>query len=162
MALKGNENALFINEIVHKCDLLNPDVIIAGCKSGTIPHNLFHTSYLTFTQYEFLIGLNPDVVILVINYFDELEYIQNTIKFIKSSVGAKVIGCVLSLVLQKNTSREIENIEELSFHIQKPVWEYNNALEELFKRSGSLFGRYINEHKRFTFEINNSNRTTTR
>ena len=79
-----------------------------------------------------LIGLNPDVVILVINYFDELEYIQNTIKFIESSVGAKVIGCVLSPVLQKNTSREIENIEELSFHIQKPVWKYNNALEELF------------------------------
>jgi len=122
--LRGNETAIFFNEIIHNCDLKDPDIIIVGCQSGTIPHNNFHESFFTFTQYEFLVGTSPDAVILLINLIDEISYIRRTISFIESAIDCEVIACVISPVNNKNI-HEYRDEDELAALINKPVLRFN-------------------------------------
>lgn len=136
-----NRNNLFwYNEIVHRCDFKNPDIIITGCQSATIPHNLFHTSYLTFPQYEFLVGINPDAVLLVVNSFDEINYIKNTIDFIESSIGTQVIGCIISPVQKNGVHCEFKNANDLSKILRKEVWEYKEITNKVFTAIINFFG----------------------
>lgn len=136
----GNDTALFFNEIVHMCDKKNPDIIITGCQSGTIPHNLYSKEYYAFTQYEFLVGTNPDAVILMVNHFDEIDYINRTIQFIESSIDTTVIACVISPVTDYITSNFFTDAEDLSSKINKPVWSYHEAENRIFEQLINSFG----------------------
>lgn len=46
-------------------------------------------------QYNFLLGTQPDAVILCVNPFDDLFYIERTKNFIESSIECKVIALVV-------------------------------------------------------------------
>lgn len=50
----------------------------------------------------FLAGLQPYAVILVVNQYDEFEYINRIISFIRSYSEADVIGIVIYLTSYKN------------------------------------------------------------
>lgn len=43
-------------------------------------------------QRELLLAANPDAIILCINYYDDVEYIERTIKYIESLATSKVIA----------------------------------------------------------------------
>lgn len=46
-------------------------------------------------QFSYLLGTQPDVVVLCINPFDDLDYIMRTKLFIEASVDCKVIAFVM-------------------------------------------------------------------
>ena len=66
------------------------DVILVGSQSGTISYDMPNISYCCLSEYEFLLGTQPDIVLLCINPFDDINYIIRTINFIESSVDCKV------------------------------------------------------------------------
>lgn len=122
----SNEDAVAtLNEMMHKCDLSNPDVIIVGSQSGTIPYCTYNTNYLTLTQMEFLSGTEPDLFVLCVNYHDNIDYISRTVSYLESVHGSKVIGCVLyPLYIKSDNSLQkklinIEEYEQKRFEIQK-------------------------------------------
>jgi len=84
-----------LNEIVHQMELQNPDVIIVGCQSCTIPYDINHIYDLTFSQWDFVMGTNPDLFVLCVNPQDSYEYITRTIHFLESVGHGKVVGLVL-------------------------------------------------------------------
>lgn len=51
-------------------------------------------SQYNISQYLFLLGTQPDAVILCINPYDELDFVLRTVQFIESSVNCKVISLV--------------------------------------------------------------------
>ena len=135
-----------LNEVVWEIERKNVDIIITGSQSGTIPYNVNHMSNINFSVHDFLIGTAPDAVILCINIYDDIGYIQRTINYIESLVRAKVLGLVLfpmdydkSLLSSRNrtivaTDREM-NIKktEISFATNLPVYTNNKeSIQDIY------------------------------
>lgn len=85
----------YINHLLHKIEIKNPDVILVGGQSGLIPYAMYNIRNNSPYQRELLLASNPDAIILCVNYFDDIEFIQQTIKYAESLNGNKVISLVV-------------------------------------------------------------------
>lgn len=133
--LSGYESIYMLNYILHQLELKDPDIILSGSQSGTIPYNQVNLRSMTQSTVEFLFGMEPDAVILCVNPYDPLEYISRTIAYIQSAVDTKVIAvCLFPFTIQsegftaisakrKMDVGEIENtIHILSDQLRLPVY----------------------------------------
>ncbi len=82
----------YINYIVNDLCMKEKDIIIAGSQSGTVPYDTGSLSQYTAPQCCFLMGLQPDAVILCVNPYDEINYINRTIKYIEACSDCGVIA----------------------------------------------------------------------
>ncbi len=89
------QTVLTVNKLMHNIYTSNPDIIIAGIQSGTVPYVYDNIRYLTNHQMEVLTGIMPDVVILCINPYDDIPFIQRTIASIESYINTTVLCCVI-------------------------------------------------------------------
>jgi len=85
----------YFNSILDYISKKDVDIIISGCQSRTIPTDNGNLNDYTLNQIEYLLSLQSDVVVLVVNSWDDIEYIKRTISFIESAVVCKVIGLVM-------------------------------------------------------------------
>ena len=85
----------YLNDVIHKISNKSVDIIISSCQSGTVTPFFNNLSYYNFAQYEFLLGTQPDAVLLCINSTDDMALIKRTINFIESSTDCKVLSLVL-------------------------------------------------------------------
>ena len=74
---------------------LNVDLIITGLQSQTIPMQLCSFKDTVIFNHYFLLGTNPDAIVLVVNVFDEIEYIQRTINYLENILICEVIAIVV-------------------------------------------------------------------
>jgi uncharacterized NAD-dependent epimerase/dehydratase family protein len=93
--IHGFDSIRYLNHIMNQLCEKQCDIIITGSQSGTIPYDTGNIAQYTLYQYEFLMGTQPDAVVLCVNPFDEPEYIARTIKFIESSVDCTVVALVV-------------------------------------------------------------------
>ena len=93
--IQNADSVLAINEQIRQIESKDVDVILTGSQSGSIPYSYNNINQLLFSQQDFLNGVQPDVVVLCVNYSDEIEYIIRTIAYIESYFNTKVIGLVL-------------------------------------------------------------------
>lgn len=82
----------YINHIVNDLCMKEKDIIIAGSQSGTVPFDTGSLAQYTAPQCCFLMGLQPDAVILCVNPFDDIDYINRTIKYIEACSDCNVIA----------------------------------------------------------------------
>lgn len=94
-SLNGTDLIEAVNDSLNRIQDKGVDLIIAGCQSGTVPYSLMNIRYATCRQLDFLFGLHPDRVVLCANLFDDLEYIDRTVRSIEALVPCKVIAVVL-------------------------------------------------------------------
>jgi uncharacterized NAD-dependent epimerase/dehydratase family protein len=87
-----DESISAVNYIMHNLDMQNPDMILVGGQSGTIPYDMSNMAYSTLMQIAFLFGVCSDAVILCVSADDEISYIQRTIQFIEAAIDTKVIA----------------------------------------------------------------------
>ncbi len=86
----------YLNYIINDLCIKQKDIILVGSQSGTVVYDTGNIVQYTIPQYNFLIGTQPDAVILCVNPYDEAEYIRRTIGFIESCVNnCKVIALVV-------------------------------------------------------------------
>ena len=85
----------YLNYIMNELCMKDIDIILVGSQSGTLPYDIGNIVQFNIPQFNFLMGTQPHVVVLCINPFDDLEYIDRTVKFIESSVDCKVIAIVV-------------------------------------------------------------------
>lgn len=102
----------YLNWIINNLCLQNKDIILVGSQSGTITYDMGHLSQYAVPQYHFLLGTQPDAVILCINPYDGIDYILRTIKFIESSIECRVIALVIFPMQLKNDWSSIYNSKE--------------------------------------------------
>jgi uncharacterized NAD-dependent epimerase/dehydratase family protein len=93
--IHGSDSIRYLNFMMNQLCEKQCDIIITGSQSGTIPYDTGNIAQYTLYQYEFLMGTQPDAVVLCINPFDETEYVGRTIKFIETSVDCTVIALVV-------------------------------------------------------------------
>ena len=66
------------------CQRTQPDIILTGSQSGTIPYHVQEHSTHCLSSLAFLLGVKPDACILVVNSIDAEEYIRDTIDGIRA------------------------------------------------------------------------------
>lgn len=76
-------------------ELSKRDIIIAGSQANSIPFTMNNLSAVPVRMNSFLLGVNPDLVILTVNPDDDAEYIRNSIKYMEGIVGCRVIALVM-------------------------------------------------------------------
>lgn len=96
MELKDKDLIESINYSLYNIDKQQNDIILVGSQSGTIPAIYNNIEQLHLTQIEFLLGTNPDIVVLCVNLFDDLTYIKRTIATIENLVDCKIISIAIS------------------------------------------------------------------
>ena len=77
-------------------DSADPDIILVGSQSGTIPFDIIEHSTHSVTSVPFLWGTKPDACVLVVNSIDPEEYIQDTIDALRSVAKCKTIAIAMS------------------------------------------------------------------
>lgn len=86
---------LYLNYIINKLCMDNNDIILVGSQSGTVSYDTGNLQHFMINQTNFLMGVQPDGVILCINPFDEFDYIKRTINFIESCAETYVLALVV-------------------------------------------------------------------
>lgn len=86
---------LYLNYIINKLCMDNNDIILVGSQSGTVSYDTGNLQNFMINQTTFLMGVQPDGVILCINPFDEFDYIKRTINFIESCADTNVLALVV-------------------------------------------------------------------
>lgn len=85
----------YLNYIINDLCIKDCEIILVGSQSGTIPFDTGNIMQYTIPQQTFLMGTQPDCVVLCVNPFDDIEYVERTIRYIESSVETKVISIVV-------------------------------------------------------------------
>lgn len=85
----------YINFLLHKIEKKNPDVIILGGQSGLIPYAMYNLRNNSPYQKEILQAANPDVIVLCVNFFDDIEYIMRTVQYAEALTTNKVVALSL-------------------------------------------------------------------
>lgn len=137
--LKEYDQIRYLNYIMNGLCQKEPDIIIVGSQSGTVPYDIANINLFNSSQFHFLMGTQPDCVVLTINPFDDFSYIQRTMTFIESSVRCKVVSLVIfPMDLKKDWSGIYGKKKKLSTdainsikrslyeHFKVPVFELGN------------------------------------
>ncbi|MGM0125499.1 hypothetical protein IGI37_002898 [Enterococcus sp. AZ194] len=114
------------NYLLSLIDSKSNDIIIVGSQSGTIPQEVFNVGQIPLAQLSFLIGTNPDAIILTINFDDTNEYISRTIHSIENLIDCKVITLGLYPFLFKDGWGIINDKK-----IKASLIEIENRIQEL-------------------------------
>ena len=111
-----------------------PDIILTGIQSGTVPYSYNNLRYLTSTQLDVLLGILPDLVVLCVNIHDDIAYMKRTVLTIENYINTHVLCCMVYTMTNKNTlflnnnkvhpfSDEINNfVEMLDKEISIPIF----------------------------------------
>ena len=141
------DSVFLLNDMIHKLSTNDVDLILVCSQYASIPFDIANISMFTNNQYDFLLGTQPEAIVLTINPFDDFNYIKRTIMFLESAVDAKVIAIVIYPVnftndwtgfygkkrtLTRDEYIDLKNKYEKSFNI--PVLSLNdniNILKEI-------------------------------
>lgn len=85
----------YINELMHRISSKEKDLIIVGGQSGVVSMMQHRLNQFPCRQNNFLLATQPDAVVLCINAYDDIEYIERNIKFLESFIDSKVIALVV-------------------------------------------------------------------
>lgn len=127
LEVHGHDAISTINYMLYKIESKNPDVIIVGSQSNTIPEYNSNLIFYPTKQLEFLLGTMPDLVILSVNIDEDIDHIHDTIKSIEGLSKAKVIALVIYPVIKKIT---INNLYKLS----APTTDQLKSAKEYFEK----------------------------
>ena len=106
VSLWGHDVIRYVNYMIHDlCDNGNVDIVIVGSQSSVIPYDTSNLSMYPVKQYNFLLGVQPDAIILCINPYDDIRYIHRSINFLESTVECKVIAlCMFPMDIKSDWS----------------------------------------------------------
>lgn len=120
------QSVLYLNSLINQLCIKDYDLIIVGSQSGSVSYDFGNLSYINLSQY-FLFGTLPDAIILCVNPYDDLNYIQRTISYIESSIDAKIIAIMVYPMKIKNSWEGI-------FGLKTPLSDMEfNELEKKIK-----------------------------
>jgi hypothetical protein len=142
--IDSHDSIAYINYRMNKLCEANCDIIITGSQASVLPVDIGNKSMYPIRQYSFLMGTQPDCMILCVNPYDDLEFIGRTILFLESSVDGKVVAiCIYpmkykvdwsGLYSQKEVMKEneVELLKELlSKKFLIPVYQLGKDSEVL-------------------------------
>lgn len=94
--IEGVDSVRYLNGLINDiCVNKDVDIILVGSQSGTIPYDYGNIGFYNICQYNFLLGTLPDAIVLCINPYDDVEYVNKTISFIEAATEGNVIALMV-------------------------------------------------------------------
>ena len=118
--LEVYDTVTLLNEIMHRMDIQDRDLLLVGGQAGCINYLPWNFKYQNIPQSLFLIGTNPDAVILCVNMEDETEVIVKTIQMIES---INMDCTVIDLVAFPEVRKLIYGNMIITRHYKKEDWD---------------------------------------
>lgn len=84
-----------VNKLFFQTAIQGKDIIITGTQSGMVPYNYDSMKNIPLYSMEYLMGAQPDGVVLCVNAYDEIDYIRRTIQLIEGLVDTRVFALAL-------------------------------------------------------------------
>ena len=81
---------------------MGKEIILASSQAQTIPYYCNNLLEFPSLQFHYALGIKPDVIVLCVNCFDEIEYIHNTMCTLQGLTDAKVIAIVVNAMTYLN------------------------------------------------------------
>lgn len=126
--LQNHEIVLYLNYVINNLCLKGKEIILAASQAQTIPYYCNNILEFPSKQYHFALGVNPDAIIMCINYHDEVEYIQNSVYALVGLTSATIIAFVMYPMTfsneWSNSKRKITH-EEFTQKANKLQKEFN-------------------------------------
>ncbi len=114
----GNSKSVYlINNLLSKINDKS-DITFIGTQSQTIPYSYGNLGFYTFSQHSILLASEPDYVILCVNMYDEMDYIERTIGYIEKYLLSHVGLICLNILNNKNTFTD-EQIKSKLYELRK-------------------------------------------
>lgn len=122
----------YIQGDIRRMEIVNqPDIIIVGGQSGTVPHSYaLKSSQYTLPTLAFLMATLPHAYILSINAQDDLSFIAETIQVIEGLGKAKVIAVSCASYRKVVTTTGVVN------NIQLSDEEFDQLRNKILERFG--------------------------
>lgn len=95
VAINNSDSITTLNQMMKDMDIKEPEIIIVGCQSGTVPEGYYNIEQFNLPQHNFLLGTMPDSVILCVSGYHQFTNIERSIKYFSSVSSSKVIAVVL-------------------------------------------------------------------
>lgn len=92
--LTNTEMLLAVNQMLQEISSKDVELIITGSQAGLLPIDLSNIKYSTNRHQIYFQGISPDVIVLCINPYDKLSFIEKNIRAAESMSNGKVIGVV--------------------------------------------------------------------
>lgn len=129
--IDGHSSVVLLNTMLYNICEKDVEIIITGSQANTVPLNSYNAMAFPIKQHAFLMGVQPDVVVLCINPQDDIQYIVNTIKYIEGTANCKVIGMVLFPMKLTNDWRNVFDVKEKiePYQIQRIRTELETKLQ---------------------------------
>ncbi len=151
----GEHDAVrYLNECMNELCQRDCDIILTGSQASVLPFDTGNIGLFPLRQFVFLMGTQPDAVVLCVNPYDELDYIERSIHFLEAGVACEVIAiCVFPMTVKKNWSgiyhtkevlseAEYQTMKELlTCRFSVPVYRLGDAddITELFENILTFF-----------------------
>lgn len=100
--IDGHDAISYINHCMNSLCQNHCDIILTGSQSSVLPCDVGNLAMFPMRQYSFLMGTQPDCIILCINPYDDYEYIERSISFLESCVDGKVISLCMFPMKYRN------------------------------------------------------------
>lgn len=136
----------YINNQLHSIEKEKKDIIISGIQSFTITERLYNTIFYPSLQNSIISALQPDCVVLMVNSYDNIDYIRRTISYIESICETKVVCLVLSFKDINKTWSSMElsikkieekkskiKIEAIKKELNRPCYNYDE-IDKVFEQ----------------------------
>jgi len=94
--VKGFKAVMAINQMLGLIEKKDPDIIIFGSQSNTVPYHVGGPQDYPVVQHELLLGCQADAYILCINDDAPIDYIQRNISYLEGIFDSRVVALVVS------------------------------------------------------------------
>ncbi len=138
VSLSESDLAEVTNYLIHRIDVKNPDIILVGSQSNTIPYTIYNMNQMSLHQIGFLLGGNPDIAIICVNLYDDIDYVKRSVYAIENLVECRVIAIAVSPLYFANEWQLFCNIKEIAK--TEMIDEYKNMLQTCLKIKAYTIG----------------------
>ncbi len=98
-------------------------------QAQTIPYYCNNLLEFPSMQYHFALGTKPDVIVLCINYYDEISYIKNSLYALMGLTGAKILAFMLYPITYTSDKNGVYGNDRYRITYQ----DYEKRASELFQ-----------------------------
>ncbi len=93
--LKNNEIVQYLNDKIYTICLQGKEIILAATQAQIVPYCYNNLLEFPTMQYHYALGINPDAIIMCINYHDEISYIRKSMYTLIGLTDATIIALVM-------------------------------------------------------------------
>jgi len=98
--ISGYDLIKVVNDAIGKMEDEKAEIIMVGTQSNTIPLTTGFIGFYPLYNTDILLGSEPDICILSVNFNDDVNYIKRTISYLENYISTKVLALVIFPVMR--------------------------------------------------------------